>query len=132
MGKAQIGQGQSSVVLRHTLPDGSVHLDWMIERVDAAAGLITFRMDIGVNLSKPGEMKAERIGDHRREYLTYEGAVSGGRGDVVRIAEFGILELVESGGRLRVVLEREASGGRMEWTGEKENGPHWKFVGVVC
>ncbi|MBL8876125.1 MAG: hypothetical protein JNM86_10060 [Phycisphaerae bacterium] len=121
-----------SVLLRHTLPDGSVHLDWMIERPDAAAGLISFRVDVGVDLSKAGGFAAERIGDHRRDYLTYEGAVSGGRGEVERIAEFGVLELVESVGGLRVELERGTSGGRMRWTGEQEIGPRWKFVGVVC
>jgi len=132
MGKSQSGSWQGSVVLLHTLADGAVHLDWMIERAESGAGLISFRLDVGVDLSKAGGFSAERIGDHRREYLAYEGAVSGGRGEVVRIAEFGVLELVESGGGLRVVLERGASGGRMEWSGEQEIGPRWKFVGVVC
>ncbi|MBN8599289.1 MAG: hypothetical protein J0L78_16575 [Planctomycetes bacterium] len=109
-----------------------MHLDWMIERSDAAAGLISFRVDVGVDLSKAGGFAAERIGDHRRDYLTYEGAVSGGRGEVERIAEFGVLELVESVGGLRVDLERGTSGVRMRWTGEQEIGPRWKFVGVVC
>lgn len=33
------------------------------------------------------EVAAEALGDHRREYLTFEGEVSGGRGNVVRVAE---------------------------------------------
>lgn len=127
-----MGKNQGSVVLRHTLPEGAAHLDWLIERADGVAGLITFRLDVGVELSRPGGMRAERIGDHRRDYLDYEGPVSGGRGRVDRVARYGVVELVETETRLMVVLQPGGEGGRMKWTGEKENGPHWRFVGVVC
>ena len=39
---------------------------------------------------------AERIGDHRRVYLTYEGEISGGRGKVTRVDE-GPAEVVTRG-----------------------------------
>ncbi len=76
------------VLLRHDLPDGSWHFDWMLERATAAdAGLLTFRLEerpeaVGVG----GTIAGERLGVHRREYLTYEGEVSGGRGRVTRAA----------------------------------------------
>ena len=35
--------------------------------------------------AKGNQVQAEQLGDHRREYLDYEGPVSGGRGHVVRI-----------------------------------------------
>lgn len=37
---------------------------------------------------------AERLADHRVDYLTYEGAISGGRGCVMRVDE-GVYERVE-------------------------------------
>ena len=104
----------------------------MIERADGAPGLITFRVEVGTDLSKPGEMRAERIGDHRRDYLTYEGPVSGGRGSVERAGLYGVIELAESESHLVLVLEQSRGPGRMKWSGEQVAGPHWKFVGVVC
>ena len=132
MGKSQTGKSQSGVVLRHTLGDGTAHLDWMIERTDPATELITFRIEVGVDLRKPGIVHAERIGDHRRAYLNYEGAVSGGRGRVERIARFGVVTLIEFESLLTVVLKEMDGGGRMEWIGKREVGTRWKFVGVVC
>jgi len=104
----------------------------MIERADGAAGLITFRLEVGTELAKAGEFKAERIGDHRRDYLTYEGPVSGGRGRVEGSGRYGVVELAESESHLLVVLEEIGGGVRMKWSGEREGGSHWKFVGVVC
>lgn len=73
------------VLLRHDLPDGSHHYDWMLERENGRA-LLTFR--VGVRLDEPGctRFDATRLGDHRAAYLTYEGDVSGGRGRVTRVA----------------------------------------------
>lgn len=122
-----------SVLLLHTPADGNAHLDWMIERANPGAALITFRLPVLTELTNAGEFEAERIADHRREYLTYEGIVTGGRGNVRRIGTFVASGLVESEERLSVVLQSESAGGRrMKWTGERENGPRWKFVGVVC
>lgn len=76
-----------TVQLRHTLPDGAAHIDWMIAR-DAAPGsaLLTFRLPRGLHTLEPdATMTAEPIGDHRAAYLTYEGPISGNRGEVVRI-----------------------------------------------
>ena len=33
----------------------------------------------------PVELKCQRIADHRKDYLTYEGEISGGRGRVTRV-----------------------------------------------
>lgn len=132
MTKLEVQPGSArSVLLRHTLPDGSAHLDWMIERRDGTFGLITFRLQLGIDLSAPGRFRAERIGDHRRDYLEYEGPVSGGRGSVVRVATFGVALLDENEEGLRVVL-LSVSGARVEWVGKRENGACWEFVDVVC
>jgi hypothetical protein len=75
-----------TVVIRHNLPDGSHHFDWMIARDETAKNpLITFRMNDRVdNLPDDDSSPAQRISDHRPEYLEYEGPVSGNRGHVQR------------------------------------------------
>lgn len=83
-----------AVLLHHRLPDGSSHYDWMIQRVDDPAGsLVTFRVWERIDLGGVVSFDAERLADHRAEYLDYEGVVSGGRGEVVRIAR-GEIEIV--------------------------------------
>ncbi|MEQ8316033.1 MAG: hypothetical protein RIE77_09175 [Phycisphaerales bacterium] len=74
-----------TVVLRHDLPDGSHHFDWMLE-TDADGPLLTFRLDRDISQDSDSFV-AEPIGDHRRRYLDYEGPISGDRGSVTRIAE---------------------------------------------
>ncbi|MEM9064639.1 MAG: hypothetical protein AAGB51_04030 [Planctomycetota bacterium] len=75
-----------TVVLRHVLPDGSWHFDWLIEPPDGTSldRLPTVRV-----LSHPehtlGSFIGSRLADHRRAYLQYQGPVSGGRGEVERV-----------------------------------------------
>jgi hypothetical protein len=59
------------VVLNHDWPEP--HFDIMLESEGA---LLTWRLQRPPVHDQP----AERIGDHRRAYLDYEGPVSGGRG----------------------------------------------------
>src|SRR5215471_11395455 len=73
-----------AVLLRHDLPDGSVHYDWMVER-EPGGPLITFR--IGERIDQAAaRFAAQRLADHRLDYLEYEGPVSGDRGRVSRVA----------------------------------------------
>ena len=57
------------------------HYDFMIEAEEA---LVTFRIPINdlQDMQNGSEIRAEKIQDHRKEYLEYEGPVSGGRGQV--------------------------------------------------
>jgi hypothetical protein len=73
-------------VLRHELPDGTWHYDWLIERPDTP-GLLTFRVD--ARPDDPGVTKLEgvRLPDHRAMYLDFEGEIKGGRGRVLRLAK---------------------------------------------
>ncbi len=69
------------VILHHILADGE-HWDLMLEGDTA---LFTWQL-----LREPKSMAslpipAKRIGDHRKAYLDYEGAVSGNRGHVRRV-----------------------------------------------
>ena len=76
-----------TVQLLHELPDGAAHVDWLLgQDPDGEQPLITFRLPRRVDELRAGEtMEAQRIADHRPAYLTYEGAVSGGRGTVRRL-----------------------------------------------
>lgn len=78
-----ISQPCSAVfVILHHVGHGDEHWDLMIDRGDALA---TWRLS---RLPAPGEcaaIVAVRIGDHRRDYLEYEGPVSGNRGTVQRV-----------------------------------------------
>ena len=112
------------VLLKHVVKEGESHLDWMIERPAAAAGGGTLRrgrLAAGTDVLGGAGFAAELIGDHRREYLEYEGPVSGGRGEVRRVAG-GECELevrqgwvrVEMGGRVLVGREEARGGWRFE------------------
>ena len=68
------------VVLRHDGIDPP-HYDLMFETSPGSA-LATWRSDEWPITSRT---RIERIGDHRREYLEYEGSLSGNRGFVRRI-----------------------------------------------
>src|SRR5262245_25239921 len=83
------GDGRRTVVLRHDLPAGSHHFDWMLAS-DAAgqAPLITFRLETPPWTIGPRQStSAKRIADHRPGYLDYQGPVSGDRGSVRRVGQ---------------------------------------------
>ena len=73
--------GLRYVVLHHT-GYGEDHFDLMLE-VSAHDPLITLRSPVWPILE---DVQLTPLGEHRREYLSYEGPVSGGRGDVKRVA----------------------------------------------
>ena len=69
------------VVLRHEgVPQP--HFDLMIESTPGGK-LLTWRSDVWP-IVEPTNLK--HLGDHRRDYLDYEGPLSGGRGHVKRVA----------------------------------------------
>jgi hypothetical protein len=69
------------VVLHHTgVPQP--HFDLMIE-ASAGGVLMTWRCDEWPIVN---ETNLTRLGEHRREYLEYQGPLSGDRGQVTRVA----------------------------------------------
>ena len=74
-----VGRVLRFVVLSHDWPEP--HGDMLIEHPPGAALLPTWSLD-----EPPGhaalEARVERLADHRRAYLDYEGPVQGGRGRV--------------------------------------------------
>jgi hypothetical protein len=85
------------VVLEHRW-DG-VHWDFMLE---TEGGLRTWAVDAPI---EPGiDRPARALPDHRPAYLTYEGPISGGRGEVRRLdsGTYTVLEWSET--RVRVLI----------------------------
>ncbi|MEM7228079.1 MAG: hypothetical protein AAF432_04610 [Planctomycetota bacterium] len=76
-----------TVQLRHTLPDGTWHIDWMLAMDMNDSPLRTFRLPAPLHVMPADtSMALESLPDHRRAYLEYEGPISGDRGEVKRIA----------------------------------------------
>ena len=115
-----------AVLLRHVLPDGSEHFDWLFERA-TGSGLLAFRVNERLDLGDTASLLAERIADHRAEYLTYEGPVSGDRGHVKRLAAGRSILRVEADRVLTV--DQDWGQGWWRWTGEPASqGAIWRFL----
>jgi hypothetical protein len=100
------------VILRHEMPAGAErrsHYDLMLERDGV---LQTWALE---DEPAPGaQIAAERLADHRLAYLSYEGPVSQGRGEVVRW-DRGEFELVaQSEDEIVVDVAGERVAGRIE------------------
>ena len=111
------------VVLTHDHP--VLHWDLMLETPE---GLRTWRLSRPPD-NEPGELReipAEPLPLHRREYLDYEGPVSGNRGTVTRWGrgEYAVVE--ETPDRLEVVFTGAQLQGNavLQRSGTSET---WKF-----
>ncbi len=89
-----------SVVLLHSLPDGSHHFDWLLEPAGAAAGrdpdervLIAWSLPRPPEQAGPQPIEAVRLPPHRLLYLDFEGPIPDDRGTVERVAE-GVAEVL--------------------------------------
>lgn len=81
-------QPLSTVLLQHTSRDDT-HFDWMLaDPLDPQGKLWTARCrHASTSWLKLGSWLLEPLPPHRRAYLTYEGAISDGRGSVLRVDE---------------------------------------------
>ncbi len=116
-----------TVLLKHTLPDGTAHFDWMYAP-DASADtkLTSFRIAEPIHHPEIDSFDAEMIGAHRREYLTYQGPVSGNRGSVERVASGKIRVDEQSDACIRVRVAWPS--GSKAWVGSPIAGNVWRFV----
>lgn len=116
-----------TVLLRHVLPDGSSHFDWMFPPDGSPdSTLVTFRVSEPIHHPEFDQFDAEMIGRHRRAYLTHEGPISGNRGSVTRAAA-GLIrvdELTDACIRCHVVWPS----GPRAWIGTPVAGSVWRFV----
>ncbi len=76
-----------------------LHWDLLLE---AGAACRTWRLLLPPDT--PGEIPVERLPDHRRLYLDYEGPVSGGRGSVTQWDAGGLVWLTARPQRVRCEL----------------------------
>ncbi len=107
------------VILRHEGID-SPHFDLMFETT--AGGLLaTWRSDAWP-IEQPTPLL--RLGDHRRDYLTYEGPLTGNRGSVRRVEAGAIARLTTSTGRIDIDLAASA-GTKLSLTLDVSGEPHW-------
>ncbi|QOJ01392.1 MAG: hypothetical protein HRU70_13205 [Phycisphaeraceae bacterium] len=114
------------VLLEHRLPDGSEHFDWMIEPGGDAEGLVTFRVMERIDTATGGRFPATRLPPHREAYLDYQGPVSGGRGQVRRVAR-GTARIEHHGEGLFVVLA-DWGGGAVRYEGRSIGDDEWAFT----
>jgi hypothetical protein len=99
--------GLPTVLLRHDLPDGTHHVDWMVARNAAAESpLITFRLPSRLDELPAGgsPLEAERIKDHRPDFLEFQGQLTENRGTVRRLRR-GIVTSVHEVGSCEVILD---------------------------
>lgn len=83
----------SFAILEHS-SCGLVHFDFLLEDGDILA---TWQFERSPADIEPGSQQScQKIQDHRLLYLTYEGEVSSGRGEVCRV-EQGRYEQIEAG-----------------------------------
>ncbi len=98
------------VILRHRLPahsDRVDHFDWMFESEDG-------QLETWATVKLPGKdrpVEAEPLAPHRRDYLDYEGPVSGDRGDVQRLEQgtYSVVQSTESQRTFRLQGQRLAA-----------------------
>lgn len=115
-----------TVILKHTLPDGSWHHDWLVQHTDLAL-VPTWR----TGHARPDDpaldaFNADRIGEHRVHYLDYEGTVSGNRGRVERVARGEVVSAEWGEGSL--VLETSFDGRQVRLVGRRVEGDRWRFL----
>ena len=77
------------VILHHLIASGE-HWDLMLEEKDVLA---TWQMMSEPRSRDSCPIECRRIKDHRKQYLDYEGSISGGRGFVTRF-DYGRFELM--------------------------------------
>jgi hypothetical protein len=107
------------VVLTHDHP--TLHWDFMLEQ---GQSLRTWRLAQAPDVNTP--IDAEPLGDHRLDYLDYEGPVSRGRGEVRRW-DRGEFETIESSPQ-RIVVRLAGGRIRGEATLERiEQSEKWMF-----
>jgi DNA polymerase Ligase (LigD) len=99
------------VILEHHWK--GIHWDFMVE-VAPGSPLRTWAID-----AQPvagSELPARELADHRREYLNYEGMISGGRGHVRRWDEGTCLVEVWASDRVTLILSgRQLTGSAEFW-----------------
>ena len=115
------------VILHHLAPTGE-HWDFMLEREDH---LITWRMRSEPVSRAACPIGCTRIKDHRKQYLDYQGPISGGRGIVTRVdhGHYELLAADEDAWTVRLTGRRLDGDFRLLRT-SPDSQSHWTFTAV--
>jgi hypothetical protein len=109
------------VIQKHTR-GGDVHWDLMLE---AGEALETYRLGLPPEKLTQEKCSAEKIFEHPRRFLTYEGPVNKGEGNV-EIAERGTFNVIsEKSGCIELELAGEILRGRFALTCTADD--KWRF-----
>ena len=125
-----------TVLLFHSLPDGSSHYDWLIDWPGPKHGeglLLTFRVaEFLPSLPVSAQLSATRLPDHRRIYLSYEGSISQNRGTVQRVAS-GLCRVAQLSGSLHIRTLWDSFPTIQLWEGSQvQSDPQlWDFVSLT-
>jgi hypothetical protein len=76
-------------------------------------------------VSPDDSVSATMLGDHRREYLSFEGQLSGGRGAVIRVAAGSFDSEIENEIEWKLALFDSEIDGRIVLTRSESNAKHW-------
>jgi hypothetical protein len=110
------------VVQEHTTPDG-VHWDLMLEKGDV---LTTFRLEQPPQAALGGAVRAVKIFDHPPRFLTYEGPVQKGTGQV-RIVDRGACHLLDEADHA-IVLDVQGAILQGGFTLTRIEGTSWQLA----
>jgi hypothetical protein len=113
------------VVLRHEMPPNAKrpsHWDFMLE---VHGRLRTWALEQEPRTGST--IQALRLPNHRLDYLTIEGPISGDRGCVTRIDRGEFTTLDESEDALRVVLDGERLRGEVRIERDRHDAQRWTF-----
>ena len=101
-----------TVVLKHELPDGTAHFDWLLA-VDSKQEkpLVSFRVSERPDfLNESRWVDLDARPDHRPEYLKIEGKLEGDRGVITRLARGKIIMWKEIPGGWSMMIHWDGSG----------------------
>jgi hypothetical protein len=108
------------VILRHEGID-SPHFDLMFELTPGGL-LATWRSDAWP-IEQPTPLL--RLGDHRRDYLTFEGPLTGNRGSVRRVEAGTFSRRISSPARIDVDLAAKGATRKIQLVLDASGEPHW-------
>jgi hypothetical protein len=113
------------ILLHETPPESSrpTHWDLMLEDGDR---LLTWALE--TRLEHGAASPAQSLPDHRSAYLTYEGPVSGGRGQVTRWEQGDFRWLQRSGQSLQIQVVGQRLDGQIRLTREDSHAELWQIV----
>lgn len=101
------------VIQKHIHTDNPAHWDMMLQQSDK---LLTWRINVPPENISSIPIEAEKIFDHPIKFLTYQGAVNNGNGNV-EIADAGTYKIVEiTPDKINISITGKIIKGMMELT----------------